>query len=213
MKLGYTDFINKHKTLFFSIFVCYIVVCFFIPLFYIDLSGFSIHWGDGTLFSFSPLMLCINGFQSLSICKAHYNEIQNYIDKSFAEYYSSSIKYYTDGILSILFTILILTMLIYLVIRFIKSKSISRLMFVPYCLTIISDIAILIADSILSPEPTFIPIHLIITLIFSIPVFLYCFKFQRFPSRKPREHKPTDKERIAELERQVAELQKEKDAE
>lgn len=213
MKHGYTDFINKYKTLFFSIFVGYFVVCVFIPLFYIDLSNAAINWGDGTIFSFSPLMLCVRGFQSLSICKTHYNEIQNYVDKSFSEYYSSTIKYYTDGILAILFAILILAMLIYLVIRFFKTKSISHLIIVPYCLAIISDIAILIADSVLNPEPTFIPIHLIITLLFSVPVFLYCFKSQRLPSRKPREHKPTDKERIAELERQVAELKKEKDVE
>lgn len=210
MKLGYTDFINKHKTIFFSIFVGYFVVCFLIPLFYIDLTNVSINWGDGTLFSYTPLMLCIRGFQSLSICKTHYNEIQNFTDKSFGEYYASVIKYYTDGILSIIFAILILAILIYLVIRFFKTKSISRLIFIPYCLTIIIDIAILIADSVLNPEPTFIPIHLFITLLFSIPVFLYCFKFQRFG--KPREHKPTDKERIAELERRITELEG-KDAE
>lgn len=210
-RLGYTYFINKHKTLFFSIFVSYFVVCFFIPLFYIDLTNASINWGDGTLFSYTPLMLCIRGFQSLSICKNHYNEIQHFSDKSFGEYYASVIKYYTDGILSILFTILIFAILIWLVIRFFKTKSISRLMFIPYCLTIISDIAILIADSVLNPEPTFVPLNLIITLLFSIPVFLYCLNFQRFG--KPREHKPSDKERIAELERQVAELQKEKDVE
>lgn len=51
-------------------------------------------------------------------------------------------------------------------------------------------------------------------LLFMAFIWLYTTRLQpRIANRSPREHKPTKSERIAELERQVAELTKEKDAE
>lgn len=58
-------------------------------------------------------------------------------------------------------------------------------------------------------------ISLILSAFFLAVLIAYAVKWlkPRFANRPPREHKPTKSERIAELERRVAELTKEKDAE
>ena len=215
MKLGYTDFINKHKTLFLSLFIGYIVIFFLIPILYVDLANSTYNNRSSTIFDLSPIMLCVRGLTSYSKLKNfYYNASGPYT--SFEEYYANTIKYYTDGIMAIIFAILIIASTIFIVVRYIKTKSISRLIFIPYCIILISNIVCIICAthgilrySMLDDKTQFVPVNLIISLFVSIPVILYCLKFQRFG--KPREHKPTDKERIAELEQQVAELQKERE--
>ncbi len=210
MKLGYTDFINKHKTLFFSLFIAFFLMYFVIPIVFIDLSKYdNLSVRDDTLFTFAPIYLCIRCFNTTKMISSRYDELSPFIDRSYKEFYATTLKNYADGIIGMIFAILILASIIYLIIRYIKTKSISRLVFIPYCLAILSNIAIIITYVVLELTISFIPLNLIITLILSVPVILYCLKFQRFN----KQHKPTDKERIAELERQVAELQKGKDVE
>lgn len=215
MKLGYTDFINKHKTLFLSLFLGYIVIFFLVPIIYLDLTDLTYNNRSANIFDLSPIMLCVRGFTSYSKLKNfYYNSFGPY--NTFEEYYADTIKIYMDGVMTIIFAILIIASTIFIVVRYIKTKSISRLIFIPYCIILISNIVCIICAthgilrySMHDNKEQLIPVNLIISLLVSIPVFLYCFKFQRFS--KPREHKLTDKERIAELERQVAELQKERD--
>lgn len=210
MKLGYTDFINKHKTIFFSIFVAFFIFYFVIPIVFIDLSKYdNLSVRDNTLFTFAPIYLCIRCFNTDKMISSRYEELSPFINRSYKEFYASTLKNYADGIIGMIFTILILASIIYLIVRYIKTKSISRLVFIPYCLAILNNIVIIITYRVLESTISFVPLNLIITLLFSVPVLLYCFKFQRFPAR---EHKPTDKERIAELEKRITELEG-KDAE
>ena len=212
MKLGYSEFIDKHKTLFLSLFLGYIVIYFLVPIIYLDTTGYTYDNRPFTIFNLSPIMLCVRGLTSYSTL--YYNAVGPYT--SFEKYYATTIKYYFDGIMTTIFSILIIASVLFIFIRYLKRKSITHLIFIPFCIMIISNIICIICAvhgilryAILDDNIQLIPINLIVSILFSIPVFLYCFKFQRFG--KPRPHKPTDKERIAELERQVAELQKERE--
>lgn len=128
MKLGYTDFINKHKTLFFSLFIAFFLMYFVIPIVFIDLSKYdNLSVRDDTLFTFAPIYLCIRCFNTTKMISSRYDELSPFIDRSYKEFYATTLKNYADGIIGMIFAILILASIIYLIIRYIKTKSISRL--------------------------------------------------------------------------------------
>lgn len=211
MKLGYSEFIDKHKTLFFSMFILFVLIYFLIPNINFDSSSGYISTYNESLFSLSPIYLSITCFRLPNYFHNLYanSEYAQQFNLSYKEFHKDLIRFYYDAILSSIFVILVLISIIIIIVLFCKKKRISKLIVIPHMVMIFYNIAVYIFYSITYDYLKLTPLNLIITLLFSIPVFLYCFKFQRFG--KPRPHKPTDKERIAELEQQVAELQKERE--
>ena len=121
---------------------------------------------------------------------------------------------------SIVISVFIVSTLISIVCAFLTQKH-----SVAVCGNILSFSSIWIFASVLiayyrqhnyqySPHAAFY-ISLILSAFFLAVFIAYAVKWlqPRLANRPPRPHKPTTSERIAELERQVAELTKEKDAE
>lgn len=214
MKLGYTDFINKYKNYFFAIFIGYLFIYYLIPVIYFNSEGVELTTLNGSFFSMSPIYLNIRGFQlpkTLSDSFAN-SEYAQHFGLTYKEFCNETIKFYSDAIIASIFAFLILIAIIFMIINFCKTKNMSRLIFIPYLLAIVNNISLYIFYSLTEFNLHLIPINLIVTVIFSLPVFLYCAGFQRFPKIKTSTHKPTDKERIAELEERIKKLE-EKDAE
>lgn len=209
MKLGYADFINKHKTKAIILFALAILVLYIFPIFYNE-KIFNHSLTYAMRYSFYIYSVSIVSLP-IGMKKSYIYELnQHYIDSStsFGEYFKSYIPYYVVEIIgSLIFWFTIISLIIVLVQHFKHKKICKPLLYLPLPLYIVYTIVLC---AILGVAP-FVGFYLAIIL--EVLVILYCAGFQRFPSRKPREHKPTDKERIAELERQVAELQKEKDVE
>ncbi len=207
MKLGYTDFINKHKTLFFSMFILFVLIYLLIPNVNFDNSLGYISTYNKSSFSLSPIYLFITCFRLPNYFHNLYvkSEYAQQFNLSYKEFHNDLIRFYCDAILSSIFVILILISIIIIIVLFCKKKRISKLIVIPYIAMIFYNIAMYIFYSITYDYLKLTPLNLIITLIFSIPVFLYCLNFQRIG--KTREHKLTDKERIAELEKRITELE------
>lgn len=130
------------------------------------------------------------------------------VANTYREYFKQYASNYTIlSIGSLIFCFIIISLIVVLVQHFNHKKICKPLLYLPLALYIVY---VIIYCAIGGSVP-FVGFYLAIIL--EVLVILYCAGFQRFPSRKPREHNPTDKERIAELERQVAELQKDKDVE
>lgn len=216
MKLGYTDFINKHLGKFLIAFVISILLIFIFPTTY-NLIYFS-----------SPISAMRTSFYMASVSiiltpiglkQFYYNLLEidpNSVPNTFAEYAKScSSTFVGSAIQTIIFWFTIISLIIVLVQHFKHQKITKPLLYLPlafYICYVLINVIINSSSSLKSlASVPFVGFYLAIIL--EVLVILYCAGFQRFPSRKPREHKPTNKERIAELERQVAELQKEKDVE
>lgn len=212
MRLGYSEFIDEHKTKAVLTFVVSILIIFIAPLTY-----------NRIIFNIPNLamkqtfyMASVSIFIAPKTLKQFYYQIlesnPSSVPATFEEYARLNIPYFIENTLQfIIFWFAIISLIIVLVQHFKHKKVNKPLIYLPlmfYIIYILVDVIISTTKSII--EIPFVGFYLAIIL--EVLVILYCAGFQHFPAHKPREHKPTDKERIAELERQVAEL-KEKDAE
>lgn len=203
MKLGYSEFIDKHNTKVLLIFVLGVLLLFISPILY-----------SPDTFRY-PKLAMGSSFYCVSVAiirmplfaQQVYNKYDHEMYNSFSDYFRQeyNLFYPLGAVGSLIFWFTIVSIIILLVQHFKHKKITKPLLYLPCALYIIY-VIIYCAISGVAP---FVGFYLAIIL--EALVILYCAGFQRFPSRKPREHKPTDKERIAELERQVAELQKDKD--
>ncbi len=203
MKLGYTDFINKHKTIFLIGFFLSVLVVFIPPVFFNEVifdSNLAMQYSIYS-YSVSPILLLANINKSYQSHKIFIDSLtyKEFINNIFIPHFVWNL------IVSIIFWFTIITFLV-LLIKYFKHKKFCKILLeLPLALYIVYTIII----CAIGASVPFIGFYLAIIL--EVLVILYCVGFQHFPKTPPREHKPTDKERIAELEQQVAELQKERE--
>lgn len=205
MKLGYTDFINKHKTKFIIGFVTAVLLVFLFPKqLYLEHTSPLImkdcFFAIGIYIILFPLNLK-SAYQN--------NEFIRDIYPSFDEYFKSVANYYIVYVFGFLIFLFAIVSLIAILIQHFKYKKLSKpLLYLPLALYLLYVIIEISTNGIYSLP--FIGFYLAIIL--EILIILYCANYQRPHKPKPQQaksRKPSDKERIAELERQVAELREE----
>lgn len=212
MRLGYSEFIDKHRIKFLICLCIIVLVILFSPIIYdanrfdnpVTVMGCSIYHD-----SITPISLIVNIDKSYQSNKDVMNSLsyEEFIKHIFLPYYILHLF----G--SLIFWFTIISLIVVLVQHFKHKKLCKPLLYLPLAFYLIYVIPYVVSTKI----PPFIGFYL--AIIFEVLIILYCAGFQRlnlFPKRKTREPKPrrlTDKERIAELERQVAELQENKDLE
>ena len=201
MRLGYTDFINKHKTKAIIVLLISILIIFLFPVGYNKV----LFNNPSSAMSISPFALsCVIVYYPFLI-KQRYLSLQN-PSWTFNEYFKECLPgYIIESIWSLIFWFTIISLIIVLVQHFKHKKICKPLLYLPLAFYIIY----VIIFCIIGGGIPFVGFYLAIIL--EVLIVLYCASSQRF--RKSHPHKPTNKERIAELERQIAELQKGKDAE
>ena len=217
-RLGYTDFINKHKTKAIIVFVVSILIIFIFPTAYNRMTFYNSISPMGASFYLASVSVITTPI-GLKQFYYHLLEIDpSSVPNTFGEYAKSCTStFVVSAIQTIIFWFTIISLIIVLVQHFKRNKITKPLLYLPmafYICYVIVEVIINSSSSLNSlASVPFVGFYLAIIL--EVLVILYCAGFQHFHKlqRQPREHKPTDKERIAELERQVAELQKEKDAE
>lgn len=212
-RIGYSNFINKNGKIVFPLSFLFLFIGFISPLFY-----------DRTIFHTTKIAMsyCYYMFLPAIITSPiairntynYYYESSYYV--SFKHQYPTYQDYFEAMLPSVIFScilsIIALTILCctiaFLVLYFAKHKTNKGLLIAIPSLYLLMVIIICAGGQVIP----FVGFYT--TLIFLILAIMYCANAQLLPKpRKPREHKPTKDERIAELERQVAELMKNKDAE
>lgn len=201
MKLGYTDFINKHKPKAIIVFVVSLLLIFIAPIAY---SRIPFHHPNlAMMYSFYVIGIEIILFP-LSIKNLYIYELNRgfTVANTYSEYFKQYASNYTIlSIGSLIFCFIIISLIVVLIQHFKHKKICKPLLYLPLALYIVY---VIIYCAIGSSVP-FVGFYLAIIL--EVLVILYCAGFQRFPKIPSREHKPADKERIAELERRITELE------
>lgn len=202
-KLGYTDFINKHKTQSLVIVATSVIIIFLFPISYYK-NVFDI---PSSAMMISPFALsCVIVYYPFLI-KQQYLQLQN-PSRTFNEFFKECLSgYIIESVWSLIFWFTIISLIIVLVQHFKRKKLSKPLLYLPLSFYIVYEIIFCI---ILGGIP-FVGFYLAIIL--EVLIIMYCVGSQSRNKITPRKHNPTDKERIAELERQVAELQKGRDIE
>lgn len=201
-RIGYSNFVDKYGKVIFPISFVLLFVGFILPL---TINNWFIKNGlisnvmEYSFFSYIPATVTA----PIYYLKTNYSEMQSYYD-SFDEYMKDILPSFSLYVaLSILAIAIICCTIAFFVLYFAKHKTNKGLLIAIPSLYIVMTI-------VLCAVTKGIPfVGFYTTLIFLILAILYCANAQLIP--KPRRHKPTKSERIAELERQVAELTKEKD--
>lgn len=208
MRLGYTDFIDKRKTKAIFIFVISILLIFIAP---IECSTFLFNHNLAMRLSFYFTSVQIILYP-LSIKNWYIYQLnQGYdVSNTYSEYFKTyASDYALLSIGSLIFWFTIISLIIVLIQHFKHKKICKPLLYLPLAFYIVY---VIIYCAIGGSVP-FVGFYLAIIL--EILVILYCARFQHFPKpqhRKQHERKLTDKERIANLEQRIAELER-KDAE
>jgi len=214
-KLGFTDFINKHLSKFLIAFAICILLIFISPKTYNLIYFSSPVSAMRTSFYMASVSIILTPI-GLKQFYYHLLEIDpSSVPNTFNEYAKScSSTFVVSAIQTIIFWFTIISLIIVLIQHFKHKKITKPLLYLPLAFYICYVLVEAIANSSSGLKSlTSIPfVGFYLAIIVEVLVILYCAGFQRFRKPEPRPHKPTDKERIAELERQVAELQKEKDA-
>lgn len=201
-RVGYSNFIDKYGKVIFPISFVLLFVGFISPL---TINNWFIKMGlisnvmEYSFFSYIPAIVTA----PIYYLKTNYSEMQSYYD-SFDEYMKDMLPSFSLSVaLSILAIAIICCTIAFFVLYFAKHKTNKGLLIAIPSLYIVMTI-------VLCASTKGIPfVGFYTTLIFLILAILYCANAQLIP--KPHQHKPTKFERIAELEKQVAELTKEKD--
>ena len=194
-RIGYSNFVDKYGKVIFPISFVLLFAGFISPL---TINNWFIKMGlisnvmEYSFFSYIPAIVTA----PIYYLKTNYSEMQSYYG-SFDEYMKDMLPSFSLSIAIICCTIA------FFVLYFAKHKTNKGLLIAIPSLYIVMTI-------VLCAVTKGIPfVGFYTTLIFLIFAILYCANAQLLP--KPRQHKLTKSERIAELEKQVAELTKEKD--
>lgn len=201
-RIGYSNFVDKYGKVIFPIYFVLLFVGFISPL---TINNWFIKMGlisnvmEYSFFSYIPAIVTA----PIYYLKTNHSEMQSYYD-SFDEYMKDMLPSFSLSVaLSILAIVIICCTIAFFVLYFAKHKTNKGLLIAIPTLYIVMTI-------VLCAVTKGIPfVGFYTTLIFLILAILYCTNAQLLP--KPHQHKPTKSERIAELEKQVAELTKEKD--
>lgn len=202
--IGYSNFINKNGKIVFPLSFLFLFIGFIAPLFY-----------DRTIFHTAKMAMSCSYYIFLpSIITSPISLRENvYLNRLDIPYFKLQYPTYQDYfeamlpsvIFSCILSIIALTILCcaiaFLVLYFAKHKTNKGLLIAIPSLYLLMVVTICAVGRVI-PFAGFYT-----TLIFLILAIMYCTNAQLLPKpRTPREHKPTKDERIAELERQVAEL-------
>jgi len=204
-RIGYSNFIDKNGKIVFPLAFLFLFLGFISPFVY-----------DRTLF--------ITGRTAMSYCyymrlpsiitiplflKRNYYIYYYRLFPTYQEYYDAMLpSTIFFCILSIIAITILCCTIAFFVLYFAKYKTNKGLLVAIPSLYLL----MVIACCIFGEAMPFVGFYT--TLIFWVLAIIYCANAQLLPKpRKTREHKPTKSERIAELERQVAELMKNKNAE
>lgn len=194
-RIGYSNFVDKYGKIVFPFLILFLYLGFVSPMVFFN--GFARDSMLYCFYVFIPNVITIP-LNLQNLWKAYAP------DKSYNEFLSIYRQYIGTYIaLSIFAIVIICCTIAFLVLYFAKHKTNKGLLVSIPSLYIVMTI-------ILCASTKGIPfVGFYTTLIFLILAILYCANAPLLP--KPRQHKPTKSERIAELEKQVAELTKEKD--
>ncbi len=198
-RIGYSSFIDKYGKIVFPTMFLFLLVGFISPLCW---NQVIVRFGMAMRYTFYVSLV---GIITVPLFfKQHYIEfLYKYYD-SYQEYVNAQLPSAIFACALSLIAISILCCTIaFFVLYFAKHKTNKGLLIAVPSLYLVMVVICCIAYKAIP----FVGFYT--TLIFLILAILYCANAQLIP--KPRQHKPTKSERIAELERQVAELTKEKD--
>lgn len=206
-RIGYSNFINKYGRIIFPVFFGCLLIFFSSPITYDNWfvkMGLIPNVMQYSFYCFIPQIVTA----PIYYLKTNYEEMSSYYS-SFQVYLEDVLPSFALSIAMSIFAITIICCIIaFLVLYFAKHKANKGLIISIPSLYLVMTIVFCIATK----GTPFVGFYL--TLVFLILAIMYCANAQLLPKpRTPREHKPTKDERIAELERQVAELKKDKDAE
>ena len=203
-RIGYSNFVDKYGKVIFPILICVLYATFPFPLI----------WGINEnifanlqhAFSFSFLKGSYNSplYRYLQLKKSYDSTMYQFYP-TFEEFLHTQVSYliFCSFVFVLFYVCAICTVVFF--IKLYRKNIIDKglLITIPSAYLVCN----LISICIFRPTMPFVGFYT--TLIFLILAILYCANAQLIP--KPRQHKPTKSERIAELENQVAELTKEKD--
>ena len=194
-RIGYSNFVDKYGKIVFPFLILFLYLGFVSPMVFFN--GFARDSMLYCFYVFIPNVITIP-LNLQNLWKAYAP------DKSYNEFLSIYRQYIGTYIaLSILAIAIICCTIAFFVLYFAKHKTNKGLLIAIPSLYLVMVVMCCIAYEAMP----FVGFYT--TLIFLILAILYCANAQLIP--KLRQHKPTKSERIAELEKQVAELTKEKD--
>jgi len=198
-RIGYSNFVDKYGKIIFPMMFLFLFLGFISPLAY---QKFMFHSAKLALsycyYVFLPAIIT-----STALFKSNYKYYERYYS-SYQEYVNAQLtSTILIGVLSIIAIVILCCAIAFLINYFVKHKANKVLLITTPSLYLI----MVVIACIESKSIPFVGFDT--TLIFLIFAILYCANAQLLP--KPRQHKLTKSERIAELEKQVAELTKEKD--
>lgn len=198
-RIGYSNFVDKYGKVIFPISFVLLFAGFISPFFW-----------DKSLFRLGIIMQCSFYYTLIGIItipaffKQKYFTFMYKFYDSYQDYVNAQLP---SAIFNCVLSLIAITVLCcgiaFLVLLFAKHRTNKGLLIATPALYLLIDII----DCAIYEAMPFVGFYT--TLIFLILAILYCANAQLLP--KPRQHKPTKSERIAELEKQVAELTKEKD--
>lgn len=189
-KTGFSDFINKHGKIIFPMFCISMLLIFVLPMFWLkDSIGFTYF----TFYYFAATFITI--FTGLKYSYDFETMHGMHLNESFGQYLQNNAGDIALHIFwSLLFWATIVCMIVLLV-KYFKKHTVSK-----PCLIIIP-IPYIIAVLIYCIAELIPFIGFFLALILEVLAIMYCANFQHFPTHR------TKAQRIADLERQIAELQ------